>query len=104
MIWIRKDSRYNYQEQVEGAQNNVIDYTKNQMHLQYDDRKKEFALDRFKKLLVEKNTDRVEYDDFQMDLTSSGMFYVGDAFQMIETLVKESLLLKDSDDLLSLPS
>jgi hypothetical protein len=74
---IRKDSTYNQQEQEEGAQNNgVIEHTENKMQLEYGDRKKEFALDRFKKFLIEKNTDRVDYDDFQMDLTGSGKFYV----------------------------
>jgi hypothetical protein len=103
LIWIRKDSTYNKQEQGEGGQNNqVTEYTKNEMHLEYDG-KKEFALDRFKKFLGGKNTDRVYYEDFQMDLTSSGKFYVGDAFQMIETLVKEGLLIKYNGGLLSLP-
>jgi hypothetical protein len=105
LIWIRKDSTYNYQEQGEGGQNNeALEYTKNEVHLEYDDRKKEFALDRFKKFLVEKNTDRVYYEDFQMNLTSSGKFYVGDALLMIETMVKEDLLVKEDHGLLSLPS
>ena len=54
LIWIRKDSTYNYQEQGEGAQNNeVIEYAKNEMQLEYNG-KKEFALERFKKFLGEK--------------------------------------------------
>jgi hypothetical protein len=35
---------------------------------------------------------------------SSDKFYVGDALQMIEALVNQGLLIKDSDSLLSLPS
>jgi hypothetical protein len=65
--------------------------------------KKEFSLDRFKKFLDEKNSERVHYEDFQMDLTSSGKFYVGDALLIIETLAKEGILLKDNHGLLSLP-
>jgi hypothetical protein len=78
----------------------VIEHAKHEM----DKKKNEFALDRFKKFLEEKNTDKVYYEHFQMDLTSSGKFYVGDALLMIETLVKDGLLLKDDRGLLSLPS
>jgi hypothetical protein len=103
LIWIRKDSTYNYQEQGEGAQNNeVIEYAKNEMQLEYNG-KKEFALERFKKFLGEKNTDRIYYEDFQMNLTSPGKFYVGDALLMIESLVKDGLLIKGNDGLLSMP-
>ena len=42
-------------------------------------------------------------EDFQMDLTSSDKFYVGDALQMIKALVNQGPLIKDSDGLLSLP-
>jgi hypothetical protein len=88
-IWIRKDSTYNKQEY---------------MNKKEDDDKKtrEFALDRFKKFLAEKNTEKVTFYDFQMDLTSSGKFYVGDAFRMIEIMIKEGLLVKGDDGLLSI--
>ena len=78
----------------------MIEHAKHEM----DKKKNEFALDRFKKFLEERNTDRVYYEDFQMDLTSSGRFYVGDALLMIETLVKEGVLIKDNHGLLSIPS
>jgi hypothetical protein len=44
------------------------------------------------------------FKDFQMDLTSSDKFYVGDALQMIKALVTQGFLIKASDSLLSLPS
>jgi hypothetical protein len=37
-----------------------------------------------------------------MDLTNSGKFYVGDALLMIESLVKEGLLIQDNHGLLFL--
>jgi hypothetical protein len=88
-IWIRKDSAYNKQECRSKKEDD-------------DKKKREFALDRFKKFLAEKNTEKVTFYDFQMDLTSSGKFYVGDAFQMIEIMIKEGLLVKGDDGLLSI--
>lgn len=99
LIWIRKDGTYNNSESTQDKE--VIEHAKHEMDTK---KKKEFALERFKKFLDEKNTDRVYYGDFQMDLTSSGKFYVGDALLMIETLVKDGLLLKDDRGSLSLPS
>ena len=48
--------------------------------------------------------DRVEQRDFQLELTSSGKFFVGDALLTIDTLVKQGLLVKDKEGFLLLPS
>jgi len=46
------------------------------------------------------NLNIIDYEDFPMDLASSGKFYVGDALIMMENLVKEGVLLKDNQGLL----
>jgi hypothetical protein len=97
LIWIKKNDKTRNEQQEKIKNIEEIDK-------QTEKLKKEFALDRFRKLLQEKQTDRVLQHDFQMDLTSSGKFFVGDALIIIETLVKENLLIKDRDGFLLLHS
>jgi hypothetical protein len=97
LIWIKKDDAKIKQEQESHTKTAVSNNSVEENGI------KEFALNRFTEFLKLKETDKAEQHDFHMDLNSSGKFCVGDALQMIWTLVKEGLLIKD-EGFLSLPS
>lgn len=76
-IWIKKNDKTNNEQQEKIKNMEEFEYN------QTEKIKKQFALDRFRKFLQEKQTDRIAQHDFQMDLTCSGKFFVGDALFMI---------------------
>ena len=70
MIWIKKDSANQTkgehgQKEGQAEKNNFVSEIKKIL----------FAMDKFRKLVVEKKSDSIIFDDFQMNLTSSGKFY-----------------------------
>lgn len=89
MIWIKKDPKKENRQ----AENS---------DLSSEIKKILFAMDMFKRLVAEKNSDNISFDDFQMNLTSSGKFYMSDAHLMITELIKYGLLKQDVLGLLSL--